>query len=198
MGSNHPVDRYGRVIPDGSWPPGRESPGPLETVRRFVNTRNPESGADRFESVDDLVEWMGSEGYPTVPSPTTAELDTVRRLRDSLRDLASANRTRATDHGAWAALDEVAAGLDVRVRFEPVERLATAPGARPAEVLLVTVVAGVHDALLTGTWSRLKSCANDHCRWLFHDHSKNASGNWCSSTACGSRIKARNYRARRA
>ncbi|MGH3665303.1 MAG: CGNR zinc finger domain-containing protein [Egibacteraceae bacterium] len=48
-----------------------------------------------------------------------------------------------------------------------------------------------------GTWARLKSCANDSCRWLFYDRSKNRSGKWCTMNVCGDILNARAYRARR-
>ena len=55
----------------------------------------------------------------------------------------------------------------------------------------------VYRAMETDTWSRLKACREDTCRWAFYDHSKNRSGHWCSMEVCGSRNKARQYRERR-
>ena len=52
--------------------------------------------------------------------------------------------------------------------------------------------------LLGGTrLSKLKRCANDQCKWLFVDDSKNGSRRWCSMSACGNRAKAhRHYHAK--
>ncbi|MEP6468748.1 MAG: CGNR zinc finger domain-containing protein [Chloroflexota bacterium] len=47
------------------------------------------------------------------------------------------------------------------------------------------------------SWSRVKACRNDTCRWLFYDHSRNRSGTWCAMAICGSRMKSRAYRSRR-
>ena len=47
-----------------------------------------------------------------------------------------------------------------------------------------------------GTWERFKVCRSDTCRWAFYDHSKNGRSCWCSMRVCGSRQKARTYRAR--
>ena len=52
-------------------------------------------------------------------------------------------------------------------------------------------------AMADGSWSRVKACGNDACQWLFFDQSRNHSGTWCSMAECGSRMKARAYRARR-
>jgi predicted RNA-binding Zn ribbon-like protein len=48
-----------------------------------------------------------------------------------------------------------------------------------------------------GSWSRVKACQNDTCRWLFVDGSRNRSRTWCTMAICGSRMKSRAYRARR-
>ena len=61
------------------------------------------------------------------------------------------------------------------------------------EDLLAAAVWAQH----TGIWERLKACANEDCRWVFYDQSKNRSGNWCVMQICGSRAKMRAYRERR-
>ena len=53
------------------------------------------------------------------------------------------------------------------------------------------------EATLMGTWERLKICSSDTCRWAFYDRSKNGCSCWCSMRGCGTREKARAYRARR-
>jgi predicted RNA-binding Zn ribbon-like protein len=44
---------------------------------------------------------------------------------------------------------------------------------------------------------RLKECAQDDCRWLFLDLSKNRSRRWCSMEQCGNRAKAKRHYERR-
>ena len=48
-----------------------------------------------------------------------------------------------------------------------------------------------------GTWSRLKVCAADDCRWIFYDRTKPGRGRWCEPELCGNRVKTRAYRERR-
>jgi predicted RNA-binding Zn ribbon-like protein len=43
---------------------------------------------------------------------------------------------------------------------------------------------------------RLKRCENDQCGWLFLDHSKNRSRQWCESGSCGNRQRVRRFRHR--
>ena len=95
--ADRPTDHRGRFVPDGSWPPGRGAPEPLERVRRFVNTANPESGADHFETPASLAAWLEREGYGR---PRVTERDRTRAvlLRAAVRELAIANHER--EHGA--------------------------------------------------------------------------------------------------
>ena len=83
--ADRPTDHRGRYVPDGSWPPGRGAPEPLERVRRFVNTANPESGADHFETPASLAAWLEREGYGR---PRVTERDRTRAvlLRAAVRD----------------------------------------------------------------------------------------------------------------
>ena len=200
-----PTDHRGRFVPDGSWPPGRGAPDRLERVRRFVNTKNPESGADHFETSASLSAWLRREGYPAGPPVTAQDRVRVVEVREALRELAHANHESSpvsdeaggvgpsTAH-AFARLDEVAAERPVVVRLAPSPRLIpTMPG---VDGVLASLLATVHDAMVAGTWGRMKACRNHHCRWVFYDHSKNGSGAWCSTAACGSRMKVRAYRAR--
>ena len=54
----------------------------------------------------------------------------------------------------------------------------------------------VADAMTTGTWRRLKVCANDACQWAFYDSSRARSGKWCSMQVCGNRAKQQAWRTR--
>jgi predicted RNA-binding Zn ribbon-like protein len=60
---------------------------------------------------------------------------------------------------------------------------------------LDAVVAVALNAMLDGTWGRLKACRN--CHWSFYDRSPNRSGTWCSMQLCGNRTKTRAYRRRK-
>ena len=64
--------------------------------------------------------------------------------------------------------------------------------ARMLELLLI-----VKDAQADGTWTHLKACANDDCRWAFYDRSRNHGGTWCDMATCGNKLKNRDFRARR-
>ena len=195
---DRPTDHRGRFVPDGSWPPGRGAPEPLERVRRFLNTANPESGADHFETPASLASWLDREGYGGYGGCRVTERDQGRTvlLRHALRELAIANHEGGAHQAAEALrlVDELAVGLPVVVRLSRGPSLV--PASTGVDAALAGLLAAVHDAMVAGTWSRLKACRNHHCRWVFYDHSRNGSGAWCSELACGSRMKVRAYRAR--
>ena len=184
-------------MPDGSWPPGRGAPEPLERVRRFVNTANPESGADHFETPASLAAWLEREGYGR---PRVAERDAPAPCCCAPRSgswpspTTRAARVGPTRPRPTACSTAWARDLPLVVRFS------SEPGLLPVssgvDEVLSSLVATLHDAMVAGTWSRLKACRNSHCRWAFYDHSRNSSGAWCSELACGSRMKVRAYRAR--
>jgi predicted RNA-binding Zn ribbon-like protein len=159
-----------------------------------MNTSNLENGADHFETPDALRAWLAREGYDPPTWVSEEERQRAATLRTALRDLARANHDGTSTPDALAALDEIAVRVPLTISFSGGPQL-QGPEAG-VDAALATVLAAVYDAMVAGTWVRLKSCRNAHCRWSFYDRSKNGSGAWCSTLACGSRMKVRAYRAR--
>ena len=56
---------------------------------------------------------------------------------------------------------------------------------------MATLLGILHEAQLTGHWSRLKGCRQ--CGYAFFDRSKNRSAAWCAMSICGNRTKNRAY-----
>ena len=193
--SKHPVDAVGLMLPDPSWPTGKEAPGALELLRRFCNSTNPENGAERFRDHDQLARWLAGEGIGSVRADR-AGLARVIRFRRQVRALAVANRDGRHDAGA---LESVVAsvGSGSLQLVAGAQGLALVGRGRGVPALLARLAAIVVIAQADGSWPRLKACTNGHCQWMFYDHSKNSNGTWCSMKACGQRHKAREYRARR-
>jgi predicted RNA-binding Zn ribbon-like protein len=181
--------------------PGDRSPapGPLRLVQLFVNTNDLETGPDLIPDARALRDWLHDRGLLAADHPVTADDHACAiELREAIRELVSAHAGLAHDEGAVDIVNAAGAraGLrpvldDTATRFEP-----AAPGVDGA---LGRIVAAIHEATADGTWSRLKACERDVCRWAFYDHSKNRSGHWCSMAVCGQREKNRRaYRRRRA
>jgi predicted RNA-binding Zn ribbon-like protein len=105
---------------------------------------------------------------------------------------------QAPPAGLLGDLRSVAASLPTRLEVgdDGVPRPVPAgagPSAGLAALLLIAA-----EAATAGTWSRLKVCSADDCRWAFYDRSPTRSGCWCSMAGCGARAKSRAYRQRAA
>jgi predicted RNA-binding Zn ribbon-like protein len=168
------------------------APGDLELVRRFVNTLDIEADSDALASPSDATAWLQEQGWPAHLG--RSELGELQRLREALRDLVGARGTPA-EGAAGRSVDAIALRHPVVVRVTSPTALApSSKGAASAFVeRILTLVAS---ARIDGTWDRLKTCANDGCRWLFYDHSRNRSRTWCTMDLCGSRAKMQAYRSR--
>jgi predicted RNA-binding Zn ribbon-like protein len=51
--------------------------------------------------------------------------------------------------------------------------------------------------LTSANLSRLRTCENARCPWVFHDGTRSGTRRWCSMAVCGNRAKVRRYYARR-
>jgi predicted RNA-binding Zn ribbon-like protein len=112
-----------------------------------------------------------------------------------LRRLAAANHGAGPPRAALAAVSTTARTASLRVRIGPDGTTSLVPASRGADAAAAALLAAVHEARLTGQWSRMKPCRE--CTYVFYDRSKNRSAAWCSMSICGNRTKNRAYRARR-
>ena len=168
------------------------APGPLETVRAFVNTLDIDEGTDELRTPAELSNWLSSHG-PTAERATDADLRRAIEVRETLRAILRAHASathpdRENSTGRPAA--DLRAIADGQVR---VAEGGATPAAGLARILLIAA-----EASTTGTWPRLKICSADDCQWAFYDRSPTKSACWCSMAGCGSRAKSRAYRQRAA
>ena len=174
----------GLSLPRASWPVGKEAPGSLELVRRFLNSQNIENGADGWRDTVDVRQWLLGEQCDVPARLSRAEVDQLRHVRAGLRS--------AVSGGPLHQLTSIAAGVPLTISFDTPVRLVS-NGTRIDQFianLLVSVFASMSD----GTWNRLKPCRN--CQWVVFDRSKNRSASWCADHACSTRHRARAYRQR--
>ncbi len=97
-----------------------------------------------------------------------------------------------------ADLRSLASGLPVRLVIADDGAVRAAPGGEGTAAGLAGLLLIAAEAATAGTWSRLKVCSADNCRWAFYDRSPTRSGCWCSMAVCGSRAKSRAFRRRTA
>lgn len=163
----------------------------LQLVCDFVNTLDREQGIDELAEATGLDAWLRARGLWTSRS-TAEDAAAARDLREALRDLMRANNGCDSDAGRpVAALDAASARTGVRVRFSDRGLRLDAP-----EGGVSSVLAAVGMAMMDGSWTRLKACRSDSCRWAFVDNARNRSRQWCSMQVCGNREKARAFRLR--
>jgi hypothetical protein len=168
--------------------PHPPAPGRLELVQRFANTIDEEHGREVLHSPEALRTLLVRLGLLDPGAHVGArELAAAHDVRDRIRALALANNGIATDV-------ELEAELVVRIDDA---NAVLAPAQRDVPGALAELAGIVYTARADGTWSRLKACRADTCRWLFYDRSRNRSAVWCSMAVCGNRTKTRAYRARR-
>jgi predicted RNA-binding Zn ribbon-like protein len=186
-------------------PGGRlPAPGALALVQAFVNTHYDlefHHGAEVLDTPRALADWFADAGLIATPGPVLeADLQRALTMRESLRTLARDGvASTAAASLSLKRLNAVAAGARVEVRFSARgPQFVAAPGAGVPGAIGV-LLAVTAQALVDGSWSRLRICPAEHCGWAFYDHSRNRSGRWCSMSVCGGRAKARaHYRRRRA
>ncbi|MGW1587173.1 CGNR zinc finger domain-containing protein [Streptomyces sp. NPDC002386] len=162
------------------------SPAPegLALIESLVNTLDVESGRDTLDTADGL----------RLFGLTEDERPGAQVLRESLRATLLAHAGHPP-HRAVTPLGELLAHAALRVTVDPADGSA---GLAPADTgpLLSRVAAAVAQALVAGTWTRLKACAAETCHWAYYDRSPAGRGRWCSMQVCGARAKMRRYRAK--
>ncbi|WP_173165307.1 CGNR zinc finger domain-containing protein [Phytohabitans suffuscus] len=174
------------------------APGRLETVRRFVNTRDVEAGTDAIATPAGLAGWLRDAGILDAQTEATpAQVRQAGTLREALRDCLAANHSGAAmPPGTVAALNQAAERARVTLSITADRGWVARPRAAGVDGALGTLVTIVADAMTARTWSRLKVCVNDDCRWAFYDQSRARTGKWCSMRVCGNRAKQQSWRTR--
>ncbi|GAA2161305.1 MULTISPECIES: CGNR zinc finger domain-containing protein [Glycomyces] len=160
----------------------QEAPGSLEAVRTLLNTwripNDTRRAEDRFEEYADQAGLSKSRRHELLA------------LRADLRAAVERSADTSAVLNDWikrlAILPQV---VDDTIAF------------KHSGGLGADLVSAALEAIAAGRWRRLKACPD--CRWVFYDHSRNASKRWCLMTAggpdgrsCGSIAKVRAHRKR--
>lgn len=173
--------------------------GDLELISDFVNTADLEDHREDLEHGRELVRWLAEHRLLSGPA-RASERDAAeaRRVREALRELLRANNGVEIDRAAASAtLDEAARRAGLAVRFDD-GAVRFAPTRGGTDGGLALVLAAVGEAMADGSFSKVKACRSDTCRYAFVDNARNRSRQWCSMRVCGNRAKARTFRARHA
>jgi predicted RNA-binding Zn ribbon-like protein len=187
-----------------SQPGGRPpAPGVLGLLQAFLNTHFDlvtEHGADLLATRARGRQWLSEVGLLAPRERISqADLDRLRRVRESLRELVAVGEGSGVKPSASAAraINEVLTGATIELRFTMLGPELIPVGASAVDRVLGSLTGIVARAMIDGSWRRLKVCPGPHCGWVFYDHSRNGSGRWCSMNVCGGREKARAHYLRR-
>ena len=171
------------------------APGSLRLVEEFVNTL--EEDVEELRTPADLARWCAAHGIAgSEIEVDDAAVERATGVREALRALLFANNGHPLDTNAIRTLNDFAATVPHRLRFDAHGSKLEAAG-DTVDAALARILLAAHAAMADGTWYRLKACRAPTCRWAFYDSSKNHSAAWCSMRVCGNRQKARRYRTRR-
>jgi predicted RNA-binding Zn ribbon-like protein len=185
--------RVGEQIEPGGRP---KAPGRLELLQRFVNTYNHDFPPDwdRIGTPAKARAWLREKGL-LAPGDRVSDADVarLRELREAIRALAIANHGGSPDAGAPETIRRLSAPLTVAV--DAAGRTVLEPARPGVDGAVATLLGILHEAQLTGQWSRMKGCRQ--CEYAFFDRSKNRSAAWCAMSICGNRTKNRAYYRRR-
>ncbi|KRF34456.1 hypothetical protein ASG94_17410 [Nocardioides sp. Soil805] len=161
----------------------------------MLNSDDRYHGLDHAHDVDELNRYL-ARIQPRHSVADQSDLSAYRVLRDTTRAL-----LLTPGPEIFFTLNELARQHPLTVWFDELG----APGLRrvsggeqdsPLGVLVVSVLAAVHDGMLTGHWARLRACRRFDCSWIYYDGSPNGSMRWCTTDPCGNVMKTRAYRAR--
>ena len=182
--------RIGEQLEPGGRP---KAPGRLELLQRFINTHNHDFPPDwdRIGTAEKAQAWLREKGL-VAPGDRVSAADAarLRELREALRAFLIAPDAAVAEvvHAA-ARLARLAVAVDAS------GRTSLEPAGTGVDGAVATLLGILHEAQLTGEWSRMKACR--HCEYAFFDRSKNRSAAWCAMSICGNRTKNRTYYRRR-
>ncbi|WP_062645186.1 CGNR zinc finger domain-containing protein [Streptomyces maremycinicus] len=173
------------------------APGGLALVESLVNTLDLESGVDALDTAEGRARFglpENTEGAGHADD-ASGELAGARELRESLRAALLAHAGHPP-HREVTPLGELLASAPLLVTIDERDGSARLAPSGPAASLLTRTAAAVAEALIAGTWNRLKACEAATCHWAYYDRSPAGRGRWCSMQVCGARAKMRRYRAK--
>ena len=177
------------------------APDRLELVRQFINTADVDERDGRAcADTGGLQTWLAEKRL--LGAGTRAYRgDRHQRaidFREALREILLGHTGGEVGSATVRRFDAVVSSIPMRLRVDDTGWVRVAAAGRGFDGALAELLARVYEAMEDGSWQRLKTCADDNCRWAFYDHSKNRSGHWCNMAVCGNRAKVNAFRQRQA
>jgi predicted RNA-binding Zn ribbon-like protein len=184
--------RVGEQVEPGDRP---KAPGRLALLQRFINSYNHDFPPDwdRLGNAPKAQAWLLRKRLlaPGVRM-SGADAARLRELREALRALAIANNGgRTPTEPAAVVIRTTSSAARLGIAIDGSGRTMLEPIRRDVDGAVARLLGILHEAQLTGEWSRVKACRQ--CGYAFFDRSKNRSATWCAMSICGNRSKNRAY-----
>ncbi|SDS87764.1 CGNR zinc finger domain-containing protein [Jiangella sp. DSM 45060] len=169
----------------------------LEVVVDLVNSDPAAGGSEGLPDVGSLRSFIDGYKISDLPTITEADLRAVRALRPRLRSIFEAVDTAEAADLVNGLLDGTRVcprltnhdGYDWHTHY-------FAPGAAPAEHLLIDAGMALSFVVVAGEQERLQVCSAPDCGRVLVDLSRNRSKRYCDSRTCGNRLHVAAYRER--
>jgi predicted RNA-binding Zn ribbon-like protein len=150
---------------------------------------------ERLIEPDDLGRWMAGTGLLDAPPRVSArQLEAGRSLREAINRLArpgvEPEPGDREELNRWAARPSIAPQLAAGGKLAWLTL-------RPVEQMFATIARDAVDLLGGPLAGRIRECSAPDCALLFVDASRPGRRRWCSSEACGNRVRTKTYRRRR-
>jgi predicted RNA-binding Zn ribbon-like protein len=174
------------------------APGDLELLQRFVNLHEHDETGRTVDPPSEMIRGflVSRELLTEEERFSTADRETYLRLRDAIRRLVDAEPEDPIRDEDAETIDRIGLAAGLHPHFHAVGSPTLEPKGGGVAGAFGTIVAIAFVASFDGTFEQLKSCADETCRAVFYDKSKNHSGRWCSMSTCGNRAKVRAWRER--
>ena len=175
------------------------APGELELLQRFLNLHvHDEQDRHVDPPLEMLQAFLAERGLLRDGERVTeADRQTYLRLRSAIRDMIEAGSGAPVSRRHAKTLDEIAVDASLHPHFHAARPATLEPSGSGMAAAFGTMVSIAFVSTFDGSFDHLRLCADETCRAIFYDRSKNHSGRWCSMATCGNRAKVRAWRERR-
>jgi predicted RNA-binding Zn ribbon-like protein len=174
------------------------APGELELLQRFTNLHEHEPDGLHVDPPLEMIRsFLVGRGLLREDERfTEADRETYLRLRDAIRALILSEGGGPIPPAEASTLDEISVSAGLHPHFHAGHTPTLEPRGQSVVAAFGGIVAIAFVSTFDGTFDHLKLCADENCRSVFYDRSKNHSGRWCSMSSCGNRAKVRAWRER--
>jgi len=136
-------------------------------------------------------------GFAVDPAGGEKALARIHRVRAAMRELADATVERRPPDARH--LDRINRALRTPYTYVLVPStdgvsMDHVHEGDPVEGALARLVESIAREVSQGHPERIKVCANEECRWVFHDTSRSGRRKWCDMATCGNRAKVARHR----